>query len=118
MQKEEERGRLARGVWRPYLFSVAQTSKSAVSRVSKPAGRHATKPTGKSAIQQVWKPALRKIARCALNKYWRPAKHIFALDPIAHGDILSATQSNHFPYLLPFTCVLLRLISALWLNQF
>ena len=56
----------------PYLFSVAQTSKSAVSRVSKPAGRNAAEPTWKSAIQQVWKPALHKLGKSALNRYEVP----------------------------------------------
>jgi hypothetical protein len=45
----------------PYLFSVAQTSKSAVPQVSKPAGRNAVAPTWKSAAQQVWKPALHAV---------------------------------------------------------
>jgi hypothetical protein len=44
---------------RAYLFSVAQTSKSAGSQVSKPAGRNTEEPAWKSAAQQVWKPALR-----------------------------------------------------------
>ena len=57
--------------WRAYLFSVAQTSKSAVSRVSKPAGRNAAEPTWKSALQQVWKPALHKLGKSTLNRYWR-----------------------------------------------
>jgi hypothetical protein len=52
-----------------YLFSVAQTSKSAVSRVSKPAGRTAVGPTWKSAVQQVWKPALQKIGLSTPNRY-------------------------------------------------
>jgi len=45
------------------LFSVAQTSKSAVPRVSKPAGRNVAKPTWKSAIRQVWQPALQTLTR-------------------------------------------------------
>jgi hypothetical protein len=69
-------GVLARRLRRPYPFSVAQTSKSAVSRVSKPAGRNTTVPTWKSAAQQVWKPALRLKARSALNRYRRPAEGI------------------------------------------
>jgi hypothetical protein len=40
------------------VFTLAQTSKSAVARVSKPARRQAAEPTWKSATQQVWKPAL------------------------------------------------------------
>ena len=42
------------------LFTVAQTSKSAVSRISKSAGlpHFQVLPTWKSAKQQVWKPAL------------------------------------------------------------
>ena len=49
-------------------YSVAQTSKSAVSRISKSASHPngAALPTWKSAIQQVWKPALRPRKRlCA-----------------------------------------------------
>src|SRR5215510_7393786 len=53
------------------LFSVAQTSESAVSQVSKPAGRSTQKdayeapdaqPTWKSAIQQTRRSALRRLA--------------------------------------------------------
>ena len=51
-----------------YLFSVAQTSKSAVSRVSKPACSNVAEPAWKPAIQQVWKPALRNLGRFALNR--------------------------------------------------
>jgi len=43
------------------MFTVAQTSKSAVTRVSKPARRHAAEPTWKSAPRQVWKPALQTL---------------------------------------------------------
>jgi hypothetical protein len=69
-----EHTRLACGDRRPYPFSVAQTSKSAVPRVSKPAGRNAAEPTWKSAIRQVWKPALRNIRMPALNTYRRPRR--------------------------------------------
>jgi len=56
---------------RVQLYSVAQTSKSAVSRVSKPANRVISNalPTWKSAIQQVLKPAPQAGATGA-----RPAK--------------------------------------------
>jgi hypothetical protein len=55
-------------VLRRHVFSVPQTSKSAVSQVSKPADR---RQTWKSAARQVWKPALQNIGRQALNSYLR-----------------------------------------------
>jgi hypothetical protein len=59
---------------RPYLFSVAQTSKSAVPQVSKPAARNEEEPTWKSAARQVWKPALPKFGAlrlCAVSHHLR-----------------------------------------------
>src|SRR5262249_20160175 len=67
----------ATGLKPEYVFSVAQTSESAVSQVSKPAARSIQKdapaardaqPTVKSAIQQTRRSALRQGAP-TLNRY-------------------------------------------------
>jgi hypothetical protein len=69
------------GASAPYLFSVAQTSKSAVSRVSKPAGGRVLMPTWKSAAQQVWKPALRNAASFGLNRCSAPLSERRGINP-------------------------------------
>src|SRR5262249_50098367 len=53
--------------YRKYVFSVARTSKSALSGASNPATCQAAQPTWKSAIQLVWKAALQGYAK---HKRW------------------------------------------------